>query len=152
MSILSWLTGATSGNASPENVSAKQLNFAAGEEEFHGLNMKDALDAHEKWYHRIESKLNGTSEEELEVATVACDDKCKLGMWIYSQGGKEFGHFSEFGELKSVHADFHLTAGAVLNNVLNGEGTQAREGLKKVRHKSGGVQLALVRLYSQAKG
>lgn len=114
--------------------------------------MKDALEAHEEWFHRLEDKLNGTSAEELDVATVACDDKCKLGMRIYSQGKKQFGRLPEYGELKSVHADFHLTAGGVLNNVINGEGEQARDGLRKVRHKSGGVQLALVRLYSKAIG
>ena len=151
MSILSWLKGVTAGAESADDVSSKPIAFAEGEEEFHGLNMKDALDAHEKWYHRLEDKLNGTSNEVLDVATVACDDKCKLGMWIYSQGKNQFGNVPEYGELKSVHADFHLTAGSVLNNVLNGEGEQARDGLKKVRHKSGGVQLALVRLYSQAK-
>jgi hypothetical protein len=152
MSILSWLKSVTADGDASEQISSKQMTFSAGEEEFHGLNMKDALDAHENWYHRLEDKITGKSDERLEVATVACDDKCKLGMWIYSQGKHNFGTLPEFGELKSVHADFHLTAGNVLNDVLNGEGAQARDGLKKVRHKSGGVQLALVRLYSKSRG
>ena len=108
MSILSWLKDVHNHGAS-----ATKMEFAAGEEEFNGLNMKDALDAHEKWYHRLESKINGTSQEQLEVATVACDDKCVLGKWIYSSGKSNFGHMSEYSALKQVHADFHLAAGEI---------------------------------------
>lgn len=151
MSILSWLKSVATDTDSSENFSSKQMNFAADEEEFHGLNMKSALDAHEKWYHRIEDKLTGKSDEKLEVATVACDDQCTLGKWIYNQGQRNFSALSEFKELKNIHADFHLTAGNALNDVLNGENEQARAGLKKVRHKSGSVQLALVRLYSRSR-
>lgn len=150
MSIISWLHNITASDTPTENHSSKDLTFGEDEHEFHGLVMKDALDAHEKWYHRLKDKLNGESNEQLDVMTVACDDKCKLGEWIYAQGKKNFGNMEEYGTLKRVHADFHLTAGEVLNNVLNGDDEQARSGLKKIRHKSGGVQLALVRLYSHA--
>ena len=147
MSILSWLKSVTSGDTSTE-----QLTFAEGENDFKGLDMKAALDAHEKWYHRLEEMLNGTSDEKPEVATVACDDKCVLGQWIYAQGANHFGEHKEYNDLRDIHAEFHLTAADVLKNVLKGENVEARSGLKKVRHKSGGVQLALVRLYSNAKG
>lgn len=152
MSILSWLKAVTGEHATADLNEARPMVFAAGEEEFRGLNMKDALDAHASWYHRLEEKINGKSSEELSVALIACDDRCKLGHWIYHEGKTHFGPLSEYEELRRVHADFHLTAGAVLNNTLNGEEGLAREGLRKVRHKSGGVQLALVRLYSSTRG
>ncbi len=149
MSILSWIKGVTQGAAEADVIPQQPLVFAPGEEEFQGLNMKDALQAHTEWTQRLEAKVAGSSEEVLHVATVACDSRCKLGKWIHGVAHHQFGHLPAFEELRKVHADFHLTAGEVLNNVINGDSEQARNELKKVRHKSGGVQLALVRLYAE---
>lgn len=145
MSILSWFKKANKGDTSAPIV------FDKGEEEFQGLNMKDALDAHNSWTVRLQDLLNGTSEEQLNVADVAVDHQCALGQWIHNHGKSNFSHMEEYDELKRIHADFHLTAGQVLNNVQHGDENQADEGLKAIRHKSGQVQLALVRLYSSAK-
>lgn len=150
MSILSWFKSVTSGGEAGL-LESEPLSFSAGEETFRGLNMKEALDAHTQWFHRLEAKINGTSNEQLDIHTVACDDQCKLGTWIHGEAKSQFGTLSSFDELRRVHADFHLTAGEVLNNVVNGDDVAARNELKKVRLKSGSVQLALVRLYSEAQ-
>ncbi len=150
MSILSWLKTVTHGGNTADLIN-QPLTFGAGEEEFQGLNMKDALDAHTQWTHRLEAILNGTSNETLEVGTVAADCHCALGHWIHGHAKQNFSNLSEYDELKRKHAEFHLTAGEVLNNVQNGEGHKASEGLRKIRGKSGEVQIALIRLYSVAR-
>ena len=150
MSILSWFKEVTSGNASAE-LMQQSLEFKDGEQDFHGLNMRDALDAHTAWTKRLEGKIEGSNNEELDIAKVASDCECVLGKWIHGEAKKQFGEESDLEELRKVHADFHLKAGEILNNVTNGDHEDARENLKKLRHQSGSVQLSLVRLYSHSQ-
>ncbi len=149
MSILTWLKTVTEGGNVPELIQSTQIQFAQGEESFHGLDMKHALNAHMAWVHRIETKLNNLTAENLDLSTVATDNHCMLGHWIHGEGKKRFGNLYEYQELYDVHADFHLTVGKALNDIENGYGMQVRDNLKLIRHKSGEVQLALIRLYSK---
>ena len=149
MSILSWLKSVTSGNASADLIH-NPIQFAAGEEEFQGLNMKDALDAHTQWTQRLEAILNGSSQESLEVGTVAGDNNCTLGHWIHGHARQHFNHLTEYHELKRIHAEFHIVAADVLNNFQNGSKAIASDRLRTIRGKSGEVQIALIRLYSIA--
>lgn len=150
MSILSWLQHITHSDQASD-VLAHPMQFAAGEEDFGGLNMREAIQAHIDWYHRIENVLSGTSHERPEVATVASDHNCALGKWIHGQAQQKFGHLNEFRELKHQHAEFHMLVGKVLNDALNGMTDDPRNLLKQVRYQSGNVQLSLVRLYSTAQ-
>ena len=147
MSILSWFKHVTEDQGSAE-LMEQPLTFGKGEEQFRGLNMKDALDAHMAWTRRLEGKLNGSNQEALEVAKVASDCECALGKWIHGQAKSEFSGSNDYDLLKRIHADFHLKAGEILNNVINGERDNAEKNLKEIRFQSGNVQLALVRLYS----
>lgn len=149
MSILSWLKAVTEGGSSAELIQSSQVQFAQGEESFHGLDMKQALDAHMNWLHRIELKLNGLSNEHLDLVKVAGDHDCTLGHWIHGEAKQRFSTLPEYQELRNVHAAFHLMVGQALNDIENGDGARARNNLKPIRHKSGEVQLALIRLYSK---
>lgn len=151
MSILSWLKEVTTGENKAGLIDTQSMHFAEGEQQFHGLDMKAALDAHMAWTQRLEEKINGSNEEVLDVATVASDCNCKLGKWIHGEARQQFGDEPDLKELQRVHADFHLKAGEILNNVTNDEEEDARANLKKLRHQSGNVQLSLVRLYSHAQ-
>ncbi len=90
-----------------------------------GLNFKSAVDAHMKWKVRLESYINGTSNEDLKVETVSCDDKCPLGKWIYGEGGQRFGFSETFFEMKAHHTHFHRSAGSVLQAAQAGEKDKA---------------------------
>jgi hypothetical protein len=106
----------------------------AGEDkgaEVGGLNFKSAVDAHMKWKVRLESYINGTSQEDLKVEAVSCDDKCPLGKWIYSHGGERFGYSETFFEMKVHHANFHRCAGGVLTAAQAGEKENA---LRMLQH------------------
>lgn len=150
MSILDWFKNVTAGESSADLIN-QPLTFGKNEEQFHGLNMREALDAHMAWTRRLESKLTGKSSESLRLATVASDCECTLGKWLHGPAKQMFGDSPDYEELRKVHADFHLRAGEILNNVINGERGSAESNLKKLRHQSGNVQLALVRLYSHTQ-
>lgn len=151
MSILSWLKEVTTGDNKAGFIDTDSMTFAKEEVEFHGLDMKAALDAHVAWTKRLEDKLSGSNDEELDVATVASDCECTLGKWLHGTAQNKFGESPDYEELRQVHADFHLKAGDILNNVLHGEKDSAINNLKELRFQSGKVQLSLVRLYSHAQ-
>jgi hypothetical protein len=151
MSILSWLKEVTTGDTKAGFIDTDAMTYAKGEEQFHGLDMKAALDAHMAWTQRLEGKLSGENQENLEVASVASDCECMLGKWLHGDARQQFGESGDYQELRQVHADFHLKAGEILNNVLNGDREQALKNLRELRYQSGNVQLSLVRLYSHAQ-
>jgi hypothetical protein len=148
MSIMSWLHRVTAGD---ENVSSS-ATFAAGEENLHGLNMKEAIDAHVAWKTRLAAQLSGTDSETLEIGAVASDDRCELGMWIHSEGEQRFSDLPEFAELRKQHAQFHLNAGNILLAAHN-DGKEAADKMlhgSEFRQGSDLVQLGLVRLYARS--
>ncbi|MDP2809368.1 MAG: CZB domain-containing protein [Rhodocyclaceae bacterium] len=116
-----------------------------------GLNFMTAIDAHMKWKSRLENYIQGTSEEELKVEVVSCDDKCPLGKWIYSAGGDQFGGFETFGEMKVRHAQFHQCAGRVLDAAQKGRKEEAMGMLQRGDYvrASERVKMLLAKLYVQ---
>ena len=147
MGILSWLKGVTTGDTEGT------AKFAPGEEYFHGLNMKEAIDAHVAWKARLKTQLDGEGDEALEVGVVASDDRCTLGKWLHGEAKQRFAHLPEYAELVRDHSQFHLSAGNILLEVHQGEKEKAGMMLQgsDFRHASDRVQLALVRLYAKAR-
>ena len=90
-----------------------------------GLNFMTAIEAHIKWKTRLETYIQGTSQEDLKVEVVCRDDQCPLGKWIYSTGGERFGTIDTFGEMKGQHALFHQCAGRVLDTAQQGRKEEA---------------------------
>ncbi len=145
MGILSWLENVTRLNNIEEL--SQPICFCEGEEEFKGLNMKAALDAHLSWTRHFEEIIKGHYHEQIQVDDIASDDRCVLGKWIHGDAKQLLSHVAEYHELKNIHAHFHITAGYVASNIEKGEINEAREQLKAVQCQSGRVQLALARLY-----
>lgn len=150
MSILSWLKEVTAGSRTA--FMERPLKFAQGEQHFRGLDMREALDIHNAWTQRLEALIAGTSDEQPAIGTLASDNQCTLGEWIHGYAKRHFAGLAEYQELQRVHANFHLTAARIRNDLRNGtEGLSEDECLRQIRHKSGHVQLALVRLYSAVR-
>jgi hypothetical protein len=91
------------------------------------LDFYMAIEAHVRWKVRLESYINGTSEEQLNPDVVCRDDQCALGKWIYGPGGVRFGGHPKFPDLRDVHAQFHRCAGDVIRSVDRGDIDQARD-------------------------
>jgi hypothetical protein len=146
MKALDWLRRKLAG----EDV---QLYFREGEEEFSGLNMKQAIDAHMAWRRRLEAAVQGTSRETLAVSDVAADHLCTLGKWIHGTAKAKYGQLPEYRELNQSHAAFHLLAGEVLKEHRRGNREMALRLLRVgLRETSEQVQLNIIRLYARATG
>ncbi|MDD4929335.1 MAG: CZB domain-containing protein [Gallionella sp.] len=148
MGVLSWLKRITAGEENAGNAT-----FAPGEEDFHGLNMKDAIDAHVAWKTRLEAEFAGTGSETLEIGYVASDERCKLGQWIHKEGKNRFAQLPEYKELVDLHAQFHLNAGNILLEAHRNGSESAEKMLhgSEFRNASDMVQIGLVRLYARSR-
>ena len=121
MSALDWfkrILGQKADEAAPPPPAEASMEVA-------GLNFMTAIEAHIKWKTRLETYIQGTSQEDLKVETVCRDDQCPLGKWIYSTGGERFGTIDTFGEMKGQHALFHQCAGRVLETAQQGKKEEA---------------------------
>ncbi len=149
MGILLWFKRAAAGEENGGNTT-----FEPGEGNFHGLYIKDAIDAHFAWKARLAAQISGTNSETLEIGVIASDDRCALGKWIHSEGKKMYGNLPEFAELLRQHAQFHLNAGIVLFEAHNNGNESAARMLhgSEFRNASDMVQLGLVRLYAKSRG
>lgn len=131
MGIIDWFRQAASGKVTAANPApALEPSSENRGGEVGGLNFKSAVDAHMKWKIRLESYINGTSDEDLKVDVVCRDDQCPLGKWIYSRGGSEFGYAETFFDMKVHHANFHRCAGEVLRTAQAGDKAQAMQLLQ----------------------
>jgi hypothetical protein len=149
MGIVDWLFRVEKDARVAENT---PIPFDRDEEEFHGLNMKAAIDAHRQWKERLEMTLAGTSGETLEVERVAADHHCVLGQWLHGEARKRFAKTAEYRDLVKSHSEFHLVAGDILCNAHAGETTIAHEKLHTVfRRCSDRVRLDVIRLYARHK-
>lgn len=75
------------------------------------MDFDKVISAHTSWKNRFKKYLNG--EEQLEPQTVAKDDVCELGRWLYG-AGQAFAQHPEFADLKTKHAQFHAQAAQVI--------------------------------------
>lgn len=147
MGLLDWLQKRLAGDDKAELILSKE------EESLSGLSLKEVLDAHMAWRHKLKEVLDGHfASETYDVATVAEDNLCTLGKWLYGPGKQLYGHLPEYAVLRKVHADFHLCAGEVLIEHRNNN-TEAAEKIlhHKFRELSDRVQLELIRLFSAAQ-
>jgi len=148
MGIMDWIKGSAKGG---EAVSAEPP--AAGDKgaEVAGLNFMSAIDAHMKWKTRLESYIQGTSNEDLKADIVCRDDVCPLGQWIYGAGGERFSQSDTFGDMKNHHATFHQCAGNIIKAAQAGEKESALKMLQVGDYvkASERVKMQLARLFVQ---
>ncbi len=145
MGLMSWLQKALAGDATQE-LSGHENEVRSG------LNLKQTLDVHAAWKQRLQNVIDGMSLEQLDVATVAQDDLCVLGKWIYGDGRVHYGHLPEYEVLRQAHSQFHLCAGEVLAKSQSGNLVDAAKLLKgEFRTASNNNQLELVRLFAVIK-
>jgi len=127
MGIMDWFRGTAKGEKPAQNAPETSDKGA----EIAGLNFKSAVDAHMKWKTRLETYIQGTSNEDLKVDVVCRDDQCPLGKWIYAKGGASFGYSETFFDMKAHHANFHRCAGDILANAQAGK---KEEALRLLHH------------------
>lgn len=146
MSLLSWLRDALVGEPEAE------LKLSPEEAKLSGLDLKQVLDAHTAWKVRLERDLENP-QSSIDVSTVAPDNLCELGKWLYGPAQKMHGHLPEFEDARRAHAVFHLAAAEVLIQRQSGNLAGAHALLHgKFRDASSDNQLELVKLFVAAQG
>jgi hypothetical protein len=119
-----------------------------------GLDFVAAIEAHRKWKERLSAYALGTSTEKLDHTVICRDDQCALGKWIYGTGVTLTSHLPLFHQLKDKHAQFHISAAQVVEQVQHDQKDSALNLLKAgaFAKNSRDVQTLLSKLYMEMKG
>jgi hypothetical protein len=75
------------------------------------LDFDKVITAHAQWKTKFRAAIS--QQEQLKADTIARDDMCELGKWIYAEGKAVLGQSHEFAKLVSEHKQFHRCAGDV---------------------------------------
>ena len=117
-----------------------------------GLSLYESIATHMAWRKRLHATLDGTSNENIDVGSVAQDTLCVLGKWLHGSGKSLYSHLPEYEALRKAHAQFHLCAGEVLLEHQNGNAVSAVAIIKgPFNNYSNQIQLDLVKLFTAAK-
>lgn len=81
------------------------------------IDITEAINAHMKWKARLQSCLDGTSEEVLDPRVICRDDLCALGKWIHGPALNHFHGDESLEILRADHAQFHNIAGNVITKI-----------------------------------
>ena len=82
------------------------------------MDFEEAKQAHFDWKRKLSVYLR-KPDGSLSSETVAQDNKCLLGQWIYGEGKKLEVH-EEYSKLKREHARFHKAAADVIKKADSG--------------------------------
>lgn len=75
------------------------------------MNFDEAIHKHAEWKLKFRTAI--TRQEQLDTATIAKDNCCALGNWLYGDGRLKFGTKPEFKAVLDLHKAFHVEAGKV---------------------------------------
>ena len=91
-----------------------------------GIDVDSIIDAHRQWKVKLRDAIE--NNETVDAKTLARDNCCALGKWIYSDG-QRFGERGLFQELVVKHANFHHVAGQVGELINDKKYAQAEDAL-----------------------
>jgi hypothetical protein len=114
------------------------------------FDVMDAINAHVHWKMRLEKYINGTSEEKLDPHVICLDNQCKLGKWIHGSAMEYFHEDESLTQLRDEHAQFHLLASRIVENVQANNKSAAQDLLEgDYKYTSRKVVYALTELSKQ---
>lgn len=87
-----------------------------------------AISAHELWKQKLRRAIDtGKCESDPEKAKL--DNNCAFGKWLYEKVDPSVKDSDYYSEIVSLHAQFHIEAGAILDMALKGSKDRANEML-----------------------
>lgn len=144
MALMEWLQKHLAGD--------EKAVLSKEEDSLSGLSLFESIGTHKAWRQRLQATLDGTSSENIDVGTVAQDNLCILGKWLYGPGRSLYAHLPEYEVLRKAHAEFHICAGEILLEHQNGNSGSAMVIMKgPFSNFSNQIQLDLVKLFTAAK-
>ncbi|BBL60508.1 methyl-accepting chemotaxis protein [Methylomonas koyamae] len=115
------------------------------------IDLDEALQAHSEW--KIKLRRGISHREEMDAATIARDNCCKLGKWLHGPGKRQYQQLPSFRDCMQKHAVFHREAGRVAEIINSGQYDQAESMLDRgsaYAAASSAVGLAIAELKIQA--
>jgi hypothetical protein len=76
------------------------------------MNFSAAIRTHANWRLRLSTYCQGSLKEPVNIQTLAKDNNCELGNWLYGEG-QNYASNPMFGEMISAHAAFHRSAAVI---------------------------------------
>ena len=111
------------------------------------VTLDNALSAHRQWKTILQTAVN--DGKTLDAETIARDDCCDLGRWLYSSGRSLYGGRPEFTNLVNKHREFHSITGVVagfINARTHGDARAHLRGGSQFAFASMEVSIAIVAL------
>ncbi|CAO5679748.1 MAG: hypothetical protein HEEMFOPI_01334 [Holosporales bacterium] len=84
------------------------------------MNIDEAVKAHSDWKMKLQRFLRNP-DGSVDAQTVAKDNACPLGKWIYLGNDLKLKKFPELNELIKEHRRFHIAAADIINKKNRGE-------------------------------
>jgi len=75
------------------------------------INLDDAVKAHLDWKTKFRVAIN--KQESMDAATIAKDNCCVLGKWLYTEAKSRYADMASYPDLLNKHKAFHVEAGKV---------------------------------------
>ena len=115
------------------------------------MDLRAAVQKHAEWKIRFREAI--TKKALMDAAKISRDDCCEIGMWLHSEGGKQFGQLPAFVDCKDKHAVFHKEAGQIALAINAKDFAKADELLRgqAYNNASAAVGVALTTLRLTAK-
>ncbi len=89
--------------------------------------LRDALGAHGVWKLKLRTAVN-TGKSDTDAATAGRDDCCQFGKWLYGPSiDSETKAGKPYEVITRLHAEFHQTAGRVLEMATSGNKDRATD-------------------------
>jgi len=90
-----------------------------------GLDVDRVIAAHAQWKTKFRAAIS--RQETMDAATIARDDCCELGKWLYGPVKGRLGKHPRFVELLKEHQGFHREAGQVATAINEKAFSQAEQ-------------------------
>ncbi|MBC3880236.1 CZB domain-containing protein [Undibacterium sp. LX40W] len=79
------------------------------------MDLKNAIEKYAEW--KTKFRLVIKRRESMDSVTIAKDNCCELGKWLYGEGKLNFGHMTAHHECIANHAKFHVEAGKIASTI-----------------------------------
>ena len=91
--------------------------------------INEAIGAHGMWKLRLKTAIR-TGQSDITPVAAGCSDRCAFGRWLEGTDLSPAIKASvPYAVIKRLHADFHRSAGAVLEQALSGRKTEAEAAM-----------------------
>lgn len=93
------------------------------------MTFEEAIEAHCRWRLALAAQLEDPEQPLPELEVVAAVDRCPLGQWLLSEGGRVLSARPEGQALQDQHGRFHATAAEVVRRCAEPHRWRADEAM-----------------------